>query len=157
MGLYDVYQHIIRTDRHPETCSNDTQPRIFGNDTQQVHARWSRIFREGESLTHTRWSGGLGYLRRGKWKKLQKKNMSSFFNTTVLCLPDFYCINSTPPGGSNTGRLYGASRSLSRSPVSYPTPNLKVFVLPPGWLRGGHDRRPIVNHGRYSLHTTRLT
>ena len=26
----------------------------------------------GESLTHTRWSGGRGYLRRGKWIRDEK-------------------------------------------------------------------------------------
>jgi hypothetical protein len=42
------------------------------------------------------------------------------------------------------------------SPVSYPPPNLKVFLFPPGWLRGGLDRRPIVNQSVFPHHTNRL-
>ena len=50
-------------------------------------------------------------------------------------------INTIPPGGSNRDTMTPLVHSRS-PPSQYPPPNLKVYVLPPGWLRGGRGSRP---------------
>ena len=43
----------------------------------------------GESLTHTRWSVGIGYLRRGKWIRDEKfvsgRGVSSVTSRLSVC------------------------------------------------------------------------
>ncbi len=60
--MVSVYQFIIQTNRE--------LGKIY-----KKGCRCSESLRakdEGENLTHTRWSGGMGYLRRVKWIRDEK-------------------------------------------------------------------------------------
>ena len=53
--------------------------------------------------------------------------------------------DSSPSLPLSLGDCVWETHWVWESSDSYLPPNLEVFVLPPGWLRGGLGRKPIVN------------
>ena len=64
-----------------------------------------------------------------------------------------------PMGGSNSDTMVSPVHSHRHRSLTclVLTPNLKVVVFPPGWLRGRVDKGPVVDQSVFPLHTTRLT